>query len=87
MNKIPALIYVLILPINAYAGLPEGETGYELRKIEESYKLPCSEIGNDQYLARDLSMGGCIYNFEINKGKDSEAALRKSDEVLIALLD
>ncbi len=32
-------------------------------------------------------MGGCIYSFEINKGKDNKAALRKSDEVLIALLD
>ena len=32
-------------------------------------------------------MGGCIYSFEINKGKDNEAALRKSDEVLISLLD
>ncbi len=32
-------------------------------------------------------MGGFIYIFEINKGKDNEAALRKSDEVLIALLD
>ena len=32
-------------------------------------------------------MGGCIYSFEINKGKDNEAALGKSDEVLIALLD
>ena len=32
-------------------------------------------------------MRGCIYSFEINKGKDNKAALRKSDEVLIALLD
>ena len=32
-------------------------------------------------------MGGCIYSFEINKGKGNEDALRKSDEVLIALLD
>ncbi len=31
-------------------------------------------------------MGGCIYSFEINKGKNNKAALRKSDEVLIALL-
>ena len=31
-------------------------------------------------------MGGCIYSNEINKGKDNKAALRKSDEVLIALL-
>ena len=87
MNKILALIFVLILPIHAYAGFPEGETGYELKKIEESFKLPCGEIGNDQCLARVISMGGCIYSFEINKGKENEAALRKSDEVLIALLD
>ena len=32
-------------------------------------------------------MGGCIYSFEINKGKNNEDALRKSDEVLISLLD
>ena len=87
LNKILAIIFVLILPIHAYAGFPEGETGYELRKIEESFKLPCSEIGNDQCLARVISMGGCIYSFEINKGKENEAALRKSDEVLSALLD
>ena len=87
LNKILALIFVLILPIHAYAGFPEGENGYELRKIEESFKLPCSEIGNNQCLARVVSMGGCIYSFEINKGKENEAALRKSDEVLSALLD
>ena len=87
MNKILALIFIFILPIHAYAGFPEGETGYELKKIKESFKLPCSEIGNDQCLARILSMGGCIYSFEINKGIENEAALRKSDEVLSALLD
>ena len=87
LNKMLAIIFVLIWPMHAYAGFPEGETGYDLRKIEESFKLPCSEIGNDQCLARVISMGGCIYSFEINKGKDNEAALRKSDEVLIALLD
>ncbi len=32
-------------------------------------------------------MGGCIYSFEINKGKENAAALKKSDEVLRALLD
>ena len=87
LNKILAIIIVFILPIHAYSGFPEGENDYQLRKIEESFKLPCSEIGNDQCLARVISMGGCIYSFEINKGKDNEAALRKLDEVLIALLD
>ena len=87
LNKILALIFVLIFPIHAYAGFPEGENGYELKKIEQSFKLPCSEIGKDKCLARFISMGGCIYSFEINKGKDNEAALRKSDEVLSALLN
>ena len=75
------------MPAYVYAGFPEGEKGYDLNKIEESYKLPCNEIGNDQCLARAVAMGGCIYSFEINKRKGNEDALRKSDEVLIALLD
>ena len=75
------------MPIYVYAGFPEGEKGYDLNKIEESYKLPCNEIGNYQCLARVVAMGGCIYIFEINKGKGNEDALRKSDDVLIALLD
>ena len=87
LNKILALFFVLIFPIHAYAGFPEGENGYELKKIEQSFKLPCSEIGKDKCLARVISMGGCIYSFEINKGKDNKSALRKSDEVLISLLD
>ena len=87
MNKILAFILILILPAYAYAGFPEGEKGYDLNKIEKSFKLPCSEIGNDQCLARAVAMGGCIYSFEINKGKENEDALKKSDEVLIALLD
>ena len=32
LNKILALIFVLIFPIHAYAGFPEGENGYELKK-------------------------------------------------------
>ena len=78
LNKILALIFILIFPIHAYAGFPEGENGYELKKIEQSFKLPCSEIGKDKCLARVISMGGCIYSFEINKGKNNEDALRKS---------
>ena len=87
LNKIFTFILILILPAYAYAGFPEGEKGYDLNKIEKSFKFPCSEIGNDQCLARAIAMGGCIYSFEINKGKENEDALKKSDEVLIALLD
>ena len=52
-----------------------------VKKIEKAYKLPCSEIGNNNGLARVFFMGGRIYSFEINKGKDKKAALRKLDEV------
>ena len=75
------------MPAYAYAGFPEGEKGYDLNKIEESYKLPCREIGNDQCLARAVAIGGCIYSFEINKRKGNEDALRKSDDGLNALLN
>ena len=75
------------MPAYVYAGFPEGEKDFDLNKIKESYKFPCSEIGNTQCQARALAMGGCIYSFEINKGKGNEDALRKSDEVLISLLD
>ena len=87
LNNIFAFIIILITPAYAYSGFPEGDKGYDLNKIEKSFKLPCSEIGNDQCLARAVAMGGCIYSFEINKGKENEDALKKSDEVLIALLD
>ena len=43
-------------------------------------------MGNDQCLARVISMGDFIYSFEINKGKENEAELKKSDEVLSSLL-
>ena len=75
------------MPAYAYAGFLEDEKDYDFNKIKASYKLPCSEIGNDEFLARAVAMGGCIYSFEINKGKGNKEALRKSDEVLIALLD
>ena len=52
MNKVLVLIIVFIFPINAYAGFPEGEKGYDYKKIEEAFRLPCDEIGNDDCFAR-----------------------------------
>ena len=42
-----SLLVNLISPIQTFAGFPEGEKGFDLKKIEESFKLPCDEIGND----------------------------------------
>ena len=41
-----SLLISLISPIKTFAGFPEGEKGFDLKKIEESFKLPCDEIGN-----------------------------------------
>ena len=68
------------------AGFPEGEKGYDLKKIEVSFKLPCDEIGNDECIARAFGVGACTWVFGIKKGKESKEALRIADEVLIALM-
>ena len=67
------------------AGFPEGEKGYDLKKIEESFKLPCDEIGNDECIARSFGVGACTWVFGIKKGKESKEALRIADQVLLAL--
>ena len=76
----------MLLPFSAYAGFPEGEKGYNLKKIEESFKLPCDEIGNDNCIARALGVGACTWIFGINKDKELGEVLKISDSFLIALL-
>ena len=86
MKKILLATIFLLLPFSAYAGFPEGEKGYNLKKIEESFKLPCDEIGNDDCIARALGVGACTWIFGINKDKEPSEALKIADYVLIALL-
>ncbi len=76
----------LVMPSKASAGFPEGENGYDLKKIEESFRLPCDEIGNDDCIARALGVGACSWIFEINKDKEPGEALKIADTILIALL-
>ena len=77
---------ILLFPLSAQAGFPEGEIGYDLKKIEESFRLPCDEIGNDDCIARALGVGACTWIFGINTDKEPAEALKISDTVLIALL-
>ena len=81
---LPAIL--LLFPFSAQAGFPEGENGYDLKKIEDSFRLPCNEIGNDDCIARALGVGACTWIFGINKDKKPAEALKNSDTVLIALL-
>jgi len=77
---------LFFFPFSAHAGFPEGENGYDLKKIEESFRLPCDEIGNDDCIARALGVGACAWIFGINKDKEPAEALKIADTVLIALL-
>ena len=82
---LPAIL-LLLFPFSAQAGFPEGENGYDLKKIEESFRLPCNEIGNDDCIERALGVGACTWLFGINKDKEPAEALKIADNVLIALL-
>jgi len=81
---LPAIL--LLFPFSSQAGFPEGENGYDLKKIEESFRLPCNEIGNDDCIARALGVGACTWIFGINEDKEPAEALKIADTVLIALI-
>ena len=86
MRKFIILAIFLFAPFKVFAGFPEGEKGYDYKKIEEAFRLPCDEIGNDDCFARAFGVGACTWVFGIKKGKDPTEALQIADKVLIALL-
>ena len=86
MKRLFLATILFLFPFSAHAGFPEGENGYDLKKIEDSFRLPCDEIGNDDCIARALGVGACTWIFGINKNKEPGEALKIADTVLIALL-
>ena len=86
MKSLILTAILFLFPVSTQAGFPEGENGYDLKKIEESFRFPCDEIGNDDCIARALGVGACTWIFGINKDKEPAEALKISDTVLIALL-
>ena len=87
MKRLILSTILFLFPFSAHAVFPEGENGYDLKKIEESFRLPCDEIGNDDCIARALGVGACTWIFGINKGKEPGVALKIADNVLFALLN
>ena len=57
MKRLFLATILFLFPFNAQAGFPEGENGYDLKKIEESFRLPCDEIGNDDSIVRAFRVG------------------------------
>ena len=78
--------FFFLSPFSSFAGFPEGKNGYDLEKLEKSFRLPCDEIGNDDCLSRVFGVGACTWIFGIKNGKEPSDALRIADQVLIALL-
>ena len=70
MKRLFLASILFLFPFYAKAGFPEGQSGYDLKKIEESFRLPCDEIGNDDCIARALGVGACTWIFGINKDKE-----------------
>ena len=52
MKRLIFAAILFFLPFSAQAGFPEGKNGYDVKKIEESFRLPSDEIGNDDCIAR-----------------------------------
>ncbi len=81
MKKLILCLVLLFLPINSYA-----YENLDLKKLEESFKLDCKNYGNESCTARFLAMAGCSYFMGINSGKESNAAMKVSDLLFIALM-
>ena len=70
MKSLILTVILFLFPVSTQAGFPEGENGYDLKKIEESFRLPCNEIGYDDCIARALGVGAFTWIFGITKIKN-----------------
>ena len=86
MRKLFFLILLFLQSFPSFAGFPESEKGLDIEKIENAFRLPCDEIGNDNCIARSLGISGCTWMFQVRDGKKSKDALNISDEVFVALM-
>ena len=61
MNKFLFTLLFLSLSFAVKAGFPEGKDGFNIKKIEDSYRLPCNEIGKDNCIARSIGISACTF--------------------------
>ena len=71
-----SILISFISPIKTFAGFTGGEEGFDLKKIEASFKLNWDEIGNDDCIARAFRVGACTWIFGIENWKESKEALK-----------
>ena len=86
MNKFLISLLLLSLPITVNAGFPEGKDGFNIKKIEDNFRLPCQEIGNDNCIARSIGIAACTLVFGIEANKELAESIKNSDLIFRALM-
>ena len=86
MNKFLITILFLSFPLALQAGFPEGKDGFNIKKIEESYRLPCNKIGNDKCIARSIGISACTFVYGIEANQSFQESLRNTDLIFRAIM-
>ena len=86
MNKFLFTLLFLSLPFAVKAGFPEGKDGFNIKKIEDSYRLPCNEIGKDNCIARSIGISACTFVYGIEANQSFQESLRNTDLIFRAIM-
>ena len=86
MKSFLTILLFLSFPFNVEAGFPEGENGFDIKKIKENYRLPCNEIGKDKCIARSIGISACTFVYGIESNKSFQESLRNTDLIFRAIM-
>ena len=86
MKNLLITLLFLSLPLNVQAGFPEGKDGFNIKKIEDNFRLPCEEIGDDKCVARSIGIAACTLVFGIETNKELAESIKNSDLIFRALM-
>ena len=86
MKNFLITLLFLSLPLNVQAGFPEGKDGFNIKKIEDNFRLPCEEIGDDKCIARSIGIAACTLVFGLEANKELAESIKNSDLIFRALM-
>ena len=86
MNKFLIALLFLSLPLSVEEGFSEGEDILNIKKIEESFRLPCNKIGNDKCIARSIGISACTFIYGIEANQSFQESLRNTDLIFRAIM-
>ena len=86
MKSFLTILLFLSLPFNVKAGFPEGENGFDIKKIENNYRLPCKEIGKDKCIARSIGISACTFVYGIESNQSFQESFINTDLIFIAIM-